>query len=143
MAACRKENVDGREAALNMAKLNAALLMSKFLPWSVHINLIEPQLDFMTMIIWLRIVDIGATMTTLSVLSSRTIYTREQIFGGHQLTEEIMQRYGLSLEEAVLAKKTGELPDDYEPEILGTFYGCGSATGVSWFAIFLLVQQLQ
>ena len=41
------------------------------------------------------IVDIGATMTTLSVLhNGQTIYTREQLFGGKQLTDEIMRRYG-------------------------------------------------
>ncbi|HAC28169.1 MAG TPA: pilus assembly protein PilM, partial [Marinobacter hydrocarbonoclasticus] len=48
------------------------------------------------------------TMTTLSVLAEgKTVYTREQIFGGKQLTEEIQRRYGLSLEEAGLAKKQG------------------------------------
>jgi type IV pilus assembly protein PilM len=68
------------------------------------------------------IVDIGATMTTLSVLQGRrTIYTREQLFGGKQLTDEIMRRYGLPLEEAGLAKKQGGLPDDYEPELLNPF----------------------
>ena len=68
------------------------------------------------------IVDIGATMTTLSVLNNgQTIYTREQLFGGKQLTDEIMRRYGLPLEEAGLAKKQGGLPDDYEPEVLEPF----------------------
>jgi type IV pilus assembly protein PilM len=68
------------------------------------------------------VVDIGATMTTLSVLKNgSTIYTREQLFGGKQLTDEIMRRYGLPLEEAGLAKKQGGLPDDYEPELLNPF----------------------
>ena len=68
------------------------------------------------------VVDIGATMTTLSVLTNgRTIYTREQQFGGKQLTDELMRRYGLPLEEAGLAKKQGGLPDDYEPEVLMPF----------------------
>jgi type IV pilus assembly protein PilM len=51
----------------------------------------------------------------------QTIYTREQLFGGKQLTDEIMRRYGLPLEEAGLAKKQGGLPDDYEPEVLEPF----------------------
>lgn len=68
------------------------------------------------------IVDIGATMTTLSVLvGGKTVYTREQLFGGKQLTEEIQRRYGLSTEEAGLAKKQGGLPDDYELEVLEPF----------------------
>ena len=64
----------------------------------------------------------GATMTSLNVLrNQRSIYTREQVFGGKQLTDEIMRRYGLPLEEAGLAKKQGGLPDDYEPEVLEPF----------------------
>ena len=49
------------------------------------------------------------------------IYNREQAFGGKQLTEEIMQRYGLSFEEAGLAKRQGGLPDSYESEVLQSF----------------------
>ena len=70
----------------------------------------------------IAIVDIGATMTTLSVLTDTgTPYTREQLFGGKQLTEEIQRRYSLSVEEAGLAKKQGGLPDDYETEVLQPF----------------------
>ena len=68
------------------------------------------------------VVDIGATMTTLSVLrNQRTIYSREQVFGGKQLTDEIMRRYGLSYEEAGRAKRKGGLPDSYESEALEPF----------------------
>ena len=49
------------------------------------------------------------------------LYTREQLFGGRQLTEEIQRRYGLSVEEAGLAKKQGGLPDDYDSEVLRPF----------------------
>jgi type IV pilus assembly protein PilM len=68
------------------------------------------------------VVDVGATMTTLSVLrGGESIYTREQLFGGQQLTEEIQRRYGLSVEEAGIAKKQGGLPEDYESEVLEPF----------------------
>ena len=61
-------------------------------------------------------------MTTLSVLSDlKIIYAREQVFGGKQLTEEIQRRYGLSYEEAGLAKRQGGLPDNYGPEVLEPF----------------------
>ena len=43
------------------------------------------------------------------------------MFGGKQLTEEIQRRYGLSFEEAGLAKKQGGLPDDYDSEVLLPF----------------------
>ena len=68
------------------------------------------------------IADIGATMTTLSVLrEGRVVYTREQLFGGKQLTDEIMRRYGLPLAEAGLAKKQGGLPEDYQTDVLEPF----------------------
>ncbi len=37
------------------------------------------------------------------------------------MTEEIQRRYGLSQEEAGLAKKQGGLPEDYESEVLEPF----------------------
>jgi len=68
------------------------------------------------------VVDVGATMTTLSVLNQGSnAYTREQNFGGKQLTDEIMRRYSLPLREAGLAKKQGGLPDGYEEEVLMPF----------------------
>ena len=61
------------------------------------------------------IADIGSTMATLNVLhDGRVVYTREQGFGGKQLTEEIQRRYGLSYEEAGLAKRQA----DYRTTIL-------------------------
>jgi type IV pilus assembly protein PilM len=68
------------------------------------------------------VIDVGATMTTLIVLrNQRTIYSREQVFGGKQLTDEVMRRYGLSYEEAGLAKRQGGLPESYEIEVLEPF----------------------
>jgi type IV pilus assembly protein PilM len=70
----------------------------------------------------IAIIDIGATMTSLNVIENgNLIYTREQNFGGKQLTEEIMRRYGLAYEEAGRLKKSGGLPDNYIPEVLEPF----------------------
>lgn len=61
-------------------------------------------------------------MTSLNVLrDEKLVYTREQPFGGKQLTEEIMRRFGLSYEDAGRVKRIGGLPDNYEPEILNPF----------------------
>lgn len=43
------------------------------------------------------------------------------MFGGKQLTDEVMRRYGLSYEEAGLAKRQGGLPESYEVEVLEPF----------------------
>jgi len=70
----------------------------------------------------MAIVDIGATMTSLNIVeNNHLIYTREQSFGGKQLTEEIMRRYGLAYDEAGRLKKEGGLPDNYIPEVLEPF----------------------
>lgn len=122
LAACRKENVEVREAALALAGLNARVVDVEAYALERAFGLVTSQLgsgqDKMTV----AVVDIGATLTTLSVLhNGRIIYTREQLFGGRQLTEEIQRRYGLSMEEAGLAKKQGGLPDDYVAEVLQPF----------------------
>jgi type IV pilus assembly protein PilM len=122
LAACRKENVEVREAALALAGLTAKVVDVEAYALERAFGLLGDQLGGNADELTVAVVDIGATMTTLSVLHhGRTIYTREQLFGGRQLTEEIQRRYGLSVEEAGLAKKQGGLPDDYDSEVLQPF----------------------
>jgi type IV pilus assembly protein PilM len=122
LAACRRENVELREAALQLGALKPAVVDIEAHAMKRAFELIKPQLGGKTTDLVVAIVDIGATMTTLAVLSDdRAIYTREQLFGGKQLTEEIQRRYSLSFEEAGLAKKQGGLPDDYVEEVLKPF----------------------
>ncbi|WP_022961539.1 pilus assembly protein PilM [Halopseudomonas pelagia] len=122
LAACRRENVDIREAALALAGLSARVVEVEAYAMERACDLVIDQLDGDRDEMTVAVIDIGATMMTLSVLSKgRIIYTREQLFGGKQLTDEIQRRYGLSQEEAGLAKKQGGLPDDYESEVLGPF----------------------
>ncbi len=122
LAACRKENVELREDALEIGGLTAKVVDVEAYAIERAFGLLSAQLDMDAEEQTVAIVDVGSTMTTLSVLAdSKTIYTREQLFGGRQLTEEIQRRYGLSVEEAGLAKKQGGLPDDYEREVLDPF----------------------
>jgi len=122
LAACRKENVEVREAALAVAGLNARVVDVEAYALERAFGLLAPQLRNGDQPLTVAVVDVGATMTTLSVIhNGRIIYTREQLFGGRQLTEEIQRRYGLSVEEAGLAKKQGGLPDDYVAEVLQPF----------------------
>ncbi|MFT5577647.1 MAG: type IV pilus assembly protein PilM [Paraglaciecola psychrophila] len=121
LAACRREHVDLRVDALEMADFTTKIVDVEVNTIERSFGLIRDQLDFDEDSA-IAIVDIGSTMTTLSVLvDGLTVYTREQLFGGRQLTEEIQRRYGLSLDEAGLAKKQGGLPDDYGPEVLEPF----------------------
>lgn len=121
LAACRRENIETRVDLLEVADLTPKVVDVEAYSIERAFGLIAPQLDIADDAV-VAIVDIGSTMTTLSVLvAGETIYTREQLFGGRQLTEEIQRRYGLTVEEAGLAKKQGGLPDDYESEVLDPF----------------------
>jgi type IV pilus assembly protein PilM len=121
LAACRRENVDLRVDALELADLTPRVVDVEAYAMERAFKLVASQLNLAEEST-VAVVDIGATMTTLSVMAEgQTIYTREQLFGGKQLTEEIQRRYGLSVQEAGLAKKQGGLPDDYEPEVLEPF----------------------
>ena len=120
LAACRRENVEIRQDVLAVAGLEAKIVDVEAYAMERAFALIAEQIDEEAEVV--AIVDIGATMTTLSVLvNGKIIYTREQLFGGKQLTEEIQRRYGLSFEEAGLGKKQGGLPDEYEAEVLEPF----------------------
>ncbi len=122
LAACRKENVELREAVLDLGGLKPAVVDIEAHAMKRAFDLVKPQLGSNPDDLVVAIIDIGATMTTLSVLADdKAIYTREQLFGGKQLTEEIQRRYSLSYEEAGLAKKQGGLPDDYLEEVLEPF----------------------
>ena len=122
LAACRKENVEVREAALALAGLTARVVDVEAYALERAFGLLATHLAASQERLTVAVIDIGATMTTLSVLhNGRIIYTREQLFGGRQLTEEIQRRYGLTPEQAGLAKKQGGLPDDYLGEVLQPF----------------------
>ncbi len=121
LAACRRETIESRVEAIEGSELVPKIMDVEAYAMERAFSQVVSQLD-LEEDSTVAIVDIGATMTTLSVLhNGQTVYTREQLFGGKQLTDEIMRRYGLPLEEAGLAKKQGGLPDDYEPEVLEPF----------------------
>ena len=121
LAACRQENVESRQQVIEEAGLHAKIIDVEVFALERAFKLISSQIEATDDQI-VAVADIGATMLTLSVLvDGRTVYTREQLFGGRQVTEEIQRRYGLSMEEAGLAKKQGGLPEDYESEILEPF----------------------
>ncbi len=122
LAACRIETVELREAVCEEAGLECKIVDVEAYAIERAFELVVDQLQSCEEDQTIAIVDIGATMTTLLVLhAGKTIYTREQLFGGQQLLEEIQNRYGLSLDKAILAKKNDDLPDDYKDEVLNPF----------------------
>ncbi|HJO11601.1 MAG: pilus assembly protein PilM [Gammaproteobacteria bacterium] len=121
LAACRRENVDTRVTALEVGGLDAKVIDIEAYAIERVFSLLSKQIGSESDQT-VAIVDIGATMTTLNViLNGKSIYTREQMFGGNQLSEEVQRRFGLSANEAEIAMKRGELPEEYNAEILPPF----------------------
>ena len=121
LVACHQQTIDARVDALEIAGLTVGIMDVEVLAMGRALALLEKQLPGENLRS-VAMVDIGASMTTLSVFSDgESVYTREQFFGDKQLTDEIMNRYGLSFEEAGLAKKQQGLPEDYEREVLQPF----------------------
>lgn len=121
LVACRRDNVDLRTEVLEIAGLEPKLVDVEAFAVERSFELLASSLgcDENTVV---AIVDIGASMTSLSVIvDGETLYTRDQLFGGRQLTEEIQRRYGMTMEEAGLAKKQGGLSEDYDSEVLAPF----------------------
>ena len=122
LAASRRENVEDRVEVLDKAGLKAMIVDVEAFSMENAFTLLADQLPDAIDSQTVAIADIGASMSTLNVLHEcRTVYTREQGFGGKQLTEEIQRRYGLSYEEAGLAKRHGGLPDNYVTDVLDPF----------------------
>ena len=121
LAASRSENVETRASALELGGLSARVMDVEAFAIENAFALVADTLRVPRDGI-VALVDIGATMTTLNILrNGRSLYNREQVFGGKQLTDEVMRRYGLSYEEAGLAKRQGGLPESYDIEVLEPF----------------------
>lgn len=122
LAACRKEQVESRCAAAEMAGLTPKVVDIEAYALENACQFLFHQMPNKGAKKTVAVVDVGANTASLLVLHDRqTVYTRDQAFGGKQLTEEIMRQYGMSFEEAGKAKKFGNLPESYEAEVLPSF----------------------
>ena len=120
VAACRTSDVDVRKEALTNAGISPVIVDVESYAMENAFSLIADHLPENLQTV--AVVDIGATVTTLNIMHNRKIiYTREQAFGGRLLTEEIQRKYGLSYEEAGMAKRQGGLPESYVTELLHHF----------------------
>ena len=120
LVATRTENVDSRVEVLDLVGVEPKIADVESYALERSFEVFSDTLPIGVNLV--GILDIGHTMTTLSVMQNgKIIYTREQVFGGKQLTRDVQNRYGLSFDEAGRAKKDRTLPDDYESEVLMPF----------------------
>jgi type IV pilus assembly protein PilM len=122
IAASKKERIEDRIGAAEEAGLKVVIMDVETYATEAAYGLAANQLPNAGREQTVMIVDVGAQMMHINVLhDNQSVYTREQPFGGAQLTQEITRRYGLSQEEAEIAKRKGGLPDNYEADVLQPF----------------------
>jgi len=122
IAASRKEKIEDRVAAAEVAGLKTAVMDVDIFASQAAFELIASQFPDNGKDRNIAIVDVGATIMNVNILrNGQSIYIREQPFGGAQLTQEVQNRFGLSPEEAEAAKRAGGLPENYEAEVLQPF----------------------
>ncbi len=122
IAASRKEKVEDRVAVAEASGLKAIVMDVESYAIESSFELIQQQFPDNGKDQNIALVDLGANVMNVTVLrNEQTVYTREQAFGGSQLTQDIMRVYGMSLEEAEAAKRSGGLPENYEAEVLRPF----------------------
>jgi type IV pilus assembly protein PilM len=122
IAASRKEKVVDRVAAAEAAGLRATVMDVESFAMQAAFELLKQQLPNEGRDQNVAVVDIGANIMNITILrNDEAVYSREQAFGGNQLTQDIARQYSLSTEEAEAAKVSGGLPDAYESEVLRPF----------------------
>ena len=120
LVASRTENIEKRVEVIEIAGLKPKIVEVESHALERAYGLLVDNLPIGANVV--GVLDVGHTQMTLTVLDrGKVVYSREQSFGGKQLTQEIQQRYGLSFSEAGFAKKERNLPDDYETEVLYPF----------------------
>jgi type IV pilus assembly protein PilM len=119
IAATRKEKVEDRVAVAQIGGLKPLVVDVEAFAQQTALSLVVQALPGGGKDQNVAVVDVGANVMQVSVLrNDQSIYTREQAFGGNQLTQDIVNRYGMTPEEAENAKRTGGLPDDFQVEVL-------------------------
>ncbi|MGO2168493.1 MAG: pilus assembly protein PilM [Pseudoalteromonas sp.] len=122
LSAARTESVEARVGALETAGLNAKVVDVESYALSRAMDVYYQQLPSDAFNKCVAVVDIGAVLTLVSVVQAgETIYTRDQVFGGDQYTNSIVNYYNKGFDEAEIGKTTGDLPPNYTFEVLAPF----------------------
>ena len=122
IAASRKDRVQDRQGLAEAAGLKPVVLDIESHASRLAIGRIIAGLPNEGRDALVALFEIGADTTSLKVLrDDELLYDRDQAFGGAQLTQLISRQYGLSFEEAEAKKLAGDLPEDYEAQLLTPF----------------------
>src|SRR6476469_10183816 len=101
IAASRKEKVEDRVAVAEAAGLKARVMDVESYSTQEAFRLIAPSLPANGRDQNIALVDIGAHVSHFYVLrTNQILFSRDQAFGGNQLTQDIQRAFNLSSEEA-------------------------------------------
>lgn len=121
LAASRRENVDDRVAALEIAGLTAVVVDIEVYAMENAVALLLNNTSNAADAP-IAVVDIGSANTTLYVFNKgQIIYTREQNFGGQHLKDDLQRRFGISREESTHKILTNDFNTTPEIEALDAF----------------------
>jgi len=122
LSAARTESVEARAGALDAGGFEPKVVDVESYALSRTISLCANALPEDAEDKIVAFIDVGASTTLFSVVQKgKTIYTRDQVFGGEQYTKTIVSYYNKSFDEAEQAKITGDLPPNYTFEVLAPF----------------------
>lgn len=122
IAASRKEKIEDRVAVAEAAGLKTTVMDVESYASLAAFDLLKGAATGIESKDVTAIIDIGAQITRVTVMhEDQQVYSREQQLGGFQLTQDISRQFGMPVEEAEVAKKTGGLPDNYGPDVLQPF----------------------
>src|SRR5436190_2942987 len=122
IAASRKEKVEDRVAIAEAAGLKPRVMDVESYATQEAFRLITPSLPANGRDQNIAFVDVGAHITHFYVLrNGQFLFSRDQAFGGNQLTQDIQRAFNLSPEEAESAKKNQGLPENYDGDVLQPF----------------------
>ena len=122
IAASRKEKVEDRVAIAEAAGLKPNVMDVESYATQEVFRLIAPSLPANGRDQNIALVDIGAHVTHFYVIrNNQFLFSRDQVFGGNQLTQDIQRAFNLSAEEAESAKRNQGLPENYDNDVLQPF----------------------
>jgi type IV pilus assembly protein PilM len=121
LAASKTEHVDMRREVADLAGLDIRVVDVESFAVANAFDLVRKRagIDETETI---GVLNMGSTASTLIALrGNRSIYSREHSFGGQQLIEECMRRYGMDQEQASFLQRGEEPPAGFEDELLEPF----------------------
>jgi type IV pilus assembly protein PilM len=122
IAASRKEKIEDRQALAEAAGLHLVTLDVESYASRLAAGRVIDRLPGGGTDAVIALFEIGAMASTMQVIrNEESIYERDQVFGGAQLTQMLVRQYGFTHEEAESKKRAGELPDDYGTTVLQPF----------------------